>query len=168
MKLNPRKVDVYGYENPKYLEILVPIMIGMVDGNNIPPVRLCTFDNGKSFQVSTNILFPYFDGGHHRLLGAYLLGESLEVDINEHESIIYELSPFRKIHLRDINLISDVNALEFSRRLGCFYLPLPSVEVFFRDYIKVNLGLKFGTHTDYSFSPESYENFRENVERTLN
>ncbi|MFH1440209.1 MAG: hypothetical protein ABIG89_06575 [Candidatus Woesearchaeota archaeon] len=166
MKLNPKKTEIIGYETPACLELLISLMVGMIEEDSIPSVRLYTFDSGKSYQICypDRENLDGADAGHHRTLAAYLLGECLDVRVVESIVSVYgypiikmEIPEQDKISISQIRIESNPTTFDFEKNGICkYYRDLPNVDEFFSRYEKINLALKYGTHIDYSLDDVFY------------
>lgn len=153
MKIDPRNISVFGYESPACLELIISLMIGMIEKDSIPPVKLCTFDEGKTFEIPYEII-P-LNGGHHRALASYLLGEDLDIEIIKNK---FKIPLEMKLSLDDINLKTNFKTFRYEKDImNKEYRELPDSKVFFEKYPKINLALKYGTHSNYSLNKESYK-----------
>ena len=176
MKINPRETEVIGYDrDPTCLELLISLMVGMIERDSIPHVKLYTFDNGQTYQI------PYpgvenlsgADAGHHRTLAAVLLGEDLEIEVVESidgTNNKIETPITARISINQVRIKSDPATFHFEKDIvGKNYRGLPGVDDFINLYGKINLALKYGTHTDYSLQRSSYEHILRQLEtiRTL-
>ncbi|MBS3162661.1 hypothetical protein J4467_01945 [Candidatus Woesearchaeota archaeon] len=160
MLFNPRGESVFVFESDKCFEKVVSIMRGMIDRNTIPAVKLV-------YNPQFDFYYPaipeeYFnkrqDGGHHRLLAAYLLNCGLEVEIvNSSKTLIKDRLPLSEMILSP-SPISLVN--EFS--VGHKFARLPSARDFFGKYARINEALRTGLKRDYSFTSASYKTFLDN------
>lgn len=168
MQINLRDTPVFGYESPACLEMLVSLMIGMIEGDAIPPVRLDTFDDGSTFEIPYTAPFiPNYDGGHHRVLAAYLLGHTLEVEIAEriNGQMRIQIPPEKRLHMGQIKIeLNPKNFVYEKYAMRKYYRDLPSVSEFFSKYGKLNLALKYGTYADFSFTPESYQRMLDGID----
>lgn len=157
LEIYPKKEMIYGWESPKSIESVISLMVGMIEGDKIPSVILHTFDEGKTFEIA------YMEngksviegrGGHHRLIGASLLDDSLNVNIKGFAEKIdcYLGVPQHKklIEIKDIRLASIPSFCATYKR------PLPSVDEFFTKYKEINRALKYACK-DYSFTRGEYK-----------
>lgn len=156
MKINVRNTDIFGYENPACLEMIISLMMGIIEKDSVPPVKLCTFDKGKTFEIPYEIENKFIlGGGHHRALANYLLGSDLDIEIIENK---FEIPQKKKMSLYDIDIATNPETFRYEKDvMNKKYRELPDTEVFFEKYPKINVALKYGTHSDYSLNKESYE-----------
>ena len=151
--------EVYGYESPACLESLISLMVGITEKDPIPAVKLFTFDNGRTFQIPYTELY-HNDGGHHRALAPYLLGENLEIEVVE--QVIdkigkMEIPGHLLLTLDQIPIESNPQTFHYEKDIeGKFYRELPSPEVFFGKYPRINSALRIGTGRDFSLNVDSY------------
>ncbi len=177
IQIDPRKVEVFGYESPACLEIVISLMAGMVNKDPIPAVTLCTFDGGETYEI------PYeeknegggefiWGGGHHRTLATYLLGEDLSFKpMKKSIKDQFKIPERIKIPLSNMRLERNPREFVYGMKIKKGYRMLPEPEVFCKRfhelYHKVNIALKGGTHTDYSLSREEYTEMRDRVLRLM-
>lgn len=155
MKINPRETEIFGYESPACLELIISLMIGMMEKDSIPPVKLCTFDEGKTFEIPYETEKINLEGGHHRSLAFYLLGEDLDIEVVENK---FKIPLEIKLSLYDINLKTNSKTFRYEKDImNKEYRELPDSKVFFEKYPKINLALKYGTHSNYSLDKEAYK-----------
>jgi len=164
MLINPRVNEVTGFESPVCLEMIISLMVGMIENDKIPPVQVYTFDNGRTFHLPYDG-YKYFhntEGGHHRVMAAYLLGgKCLEIEIIENLNGMSKMeTPSSKaITFNRISIKSNPKEkYNFEREVTKkYYRDLPSVEDFFGKYRKINMALKYGAHEDYSLTRQEFE-----------
>lgn len=168
MKINPRKEKIFCFESPACLEKLIVIMVGIIEGDKIPPVNIVFSEKESSFQIYylPKTVGINDDGGHHRVLSHYLLGKEMEARMLPQENF-YEIPEKRKLHPAQIVIRSDAEEYLCSRVIKN-YKNLPSSKEFFNKYLEINKCLKYGTWKDYSLSPEDYNKMYLKVKRELN
>jgi len=157
MKINPREQTIFGYEDRKSIEKIVSIMMGIVNGDDIPPVRLTSFNEGVTFRIDP---IDSTDGGHHRCLAAYLLNVGLDFEVNFGKREDYQTDK-RLIKIKNIKLISDPYLYLVSAHSNTRLLP--TAEVFFSKYARINDALKRGKK-NYSFTKRGYQKILEGIE----
>ncbi len=155
--INPRNEIIYGWEGTKCLENVLSIMIGFVEGDKIPPVKLYSFDDGETFEVKFVKKYNgYQDGGHHRLIAAWLLNRDLKVNIKKLKS--FNERKRGNIKIEDIKLVPNpyryLRNIDKKRRL-------PPLEEFFPRYKQINDALKEAAN--YDLTREQYKLMLENV-----
>ena len=70
--------------------------------------------------------------------------------------------------LYDLDIIQNPKTFRYEREvMNKKYRELPNTEVFFEKYSKINLALKYGTHSDYSLNKESYEKIINRLKRNI-
>jgi hypothetical protein len=153
MIINFREKEILGYESPACLEILISLMRGKIDGDKIPKLKL-SLENNK-YRIPA--LSSKWKGGHHRVLADILMGEESYVEIIKSNQIIGN----QRTYLFPINCMTiNSNPRKFiheKNKMEKFYKDLPTTEEFFGKYQKINMCLKYETHTDYSLTKESYK-----------
>lgn len=162
MRFNPKQNIVFIDNRSKSLEKLIVLMRGMIDEDSIPIVNL---DHNPRFN-SYFISYPKgifedirIDGGHSRLLSAYLLDCELDVNINI-SSRVRQM----EIPLKETSLFRDPSILGNDRFNQQKYSQLPTPQEFFDKYSRINEALR-GAVKDYSFTPETYRELFEAYQR---
>jgi len=157
MKINPRYNQVWGFETPACLEMVISLMIGFMEGDKIPPVGVYTFDDGESYHI------PYLhgpqEGGHHRSLAAYLSDSDLEIEVLAKGKDGYRepIPEGMELNVGLIEIEPSPETFVFNRSwLSKEYRELPCAEEFFSRYKDVNAALKHGTDIDYSVDRAKY------------
>lgn len=162
MIIDPRKTIVYGYESPACLEMLVSLMVGIIEKDCIPSVKVFTFDYGKTYEIPypESERFQNGEAGHHRALAAYLLGENLEAEVVDQIAGgmgKIEIPEHLRLSLDQIAIVSDPKKFDFERNvMNKKYRALPKPDDFFGKYRKINVALKCGTGMDFSLSRDAY------------
>ena len=85
MKINPLETDVFGWDRCQTIELLICIMVAMKKEIELPPVDVCTFDNGRTYHLPfQDVQLRYgSEGGHTRMTGARLFGIDYLVNVVE-------------------------------------------------------------------------------------
>ncbi len=163
MKLDPG--NIYGYEsNPKCLELLIAGMIGRFENDKIPPVKVQTFNHGQSYELlhQDKYISSIEDGGHHRLLAAYLMGEKLDATIVNNDLIAYTCAS--QVHPSQMTIESNFETYNYEVNINKKeYRSLPDLETYKSKYIKVHNSLKFGTENEIFNDFKYYENIMKKI-----
>jgi hypothetical protein len=150
MKVHPRMI--YGWEGTKAYEIVISIMRGMIDGDEMPPVKVEKLSNVRPRYIIYGRDLWIRDGGHHRWLSAFLLGRELEVLIMPRKNGSLGL----RIPCDRMSLDEGYGTLAHFITNGYKYSPLPSEEDFFGKYSQINGALAQRLQFDFSLTPERY------------
>jgi hypothetical protein len=126
VNLDLRVVDLYGFEHRKNKEILESMIFGIENGDTFPPVPVKKISESV-YWLSADILdkntysnSTYLDGGHHRALAHYIVGEPLSCFLVDNAGPV-DIKYRKKI--QDLVLVS--NELEFKKRQRLkYYCPI--------------------------------------------
>lgn len=95
-------IYIFGYENPKNLEILASLIRAIELDIELPPVQLVKVSDTE-YHIPYKTRFEHNEGGHHRALAHLLLGTKISCEI-VNAAIIPE--GFR-VAITKINVIQD-------------------------------------------------------------
>jgi hypothetical protein len=101
--LDFRNNELYGWEERKSKSVVASIAEQILNGQDIPPVKVFQRSNGI-YELSSA------DGGHNRALAYFILRRSLPVIFSE--SPLEEPTP---VNVRKIKLVEDLYATKFDQ-----------------------------------------------------
>ena len=126
--LDLRTVDLYGWERGKCLEKVCSLVKGIIMGDEFPLVPIRRDEN---IFVLSNIT----DGGHHRAVAHYLVGEPLRCLVNDEEH--WQIMSREKVHVADIELYTRPFVWNKFRRRFPNYRPIGDISEI-KDFSRIN------------------------------
>jgi hypothetical protein len=111
--------DIYGWENPRNLQLVESLVEAIEAGDDIPPVLVNPYGD-KAYELGCFVDpdDPSNKGGHHRVIAYHKLGKPVKCKLASMESWP---SSAERIHIRDIDLEDNMDHYEFVKNIDSRY-----------------------------------------------